>query len=292
MGMNSIMGVLSALTCDHFAQEKRGKPLSFISLGMVLGFLTGTIIGEPIYGWLGSQYIFLFLGLIAFLNLVNVLIFIQDVPMSSRIVEKQNNDVNTWKYIIQHKEFIALLINAILVALVMSGASIYIVYVVFTHLKLGSSGGLYIIPCQLAQTITFILVGARVKNFDRLYKSMLWLGAGIIATAFILYFFELDSYVFAFSGLLAGTIYASMMQSTDAISHKLIPLEHKTNMVSIYRTVGLIGNVIGPAILMFQVQYIWVYAPGVFLVLLQVIIFILYWFVVRKKQEPVEELVI
>ncbi len=286
MGMNSVMGVLSALTCDHFAEEKRGKPLSFVSIGMVLGYLTGTIIGEPIYSWLESQNTFLFLGLISSLNLLSDLIFIQDVPLSSRTGEKRNKDPNTWRYLIQNKQFIALLINATLVGLVMTGASVYIVYIVFTHLNLGNIGGLFIIPCQVAQTITFIIIGARSRNFDRLYKSMLLLGLGIIISAIILYFFEIDSYVFAFSGLLAGTIYASMMQSTDAISHKLIPLEHKTNMVSIYRIVGLIGNVIGPAIFMFQVQYIWVYAPGVFLVFLQVIIFILYWFLVREKQKP------
>jgi MFS family permease len=292
MGLNSIMGILSALTCDHFSEEKRGKPLSFVSLGMVLGFLTGTLIGEPVFEWLGAQNVFLFLGILSSLNFLNVLIFIQDVPPSLRTGDLRNKDVNTWQFLVHNKRFLSLLIMSFLVQTVVGGASVFIVYIIFTHIGLGPIGGLFIIPCQIAQTITFLFVGIRVKHFERLYKSLLWLGGIIIAITVCLYFFDKNAYLFSFNALLAGIIYAGMMQSSDAISHKLIPLEHKTNMVSIYRIVGLIGNVIGPAILMFQVQYIWVYAPGIFLVLLQAIIFILYWIFVREKQQPPEVLTI
>ena len=285
-GFNALMGVVSALSCDHFSEERRGSPLSIGAIGSVIGYLVGTLIGSPIYDWLGPNNSFLFIGAITSVNILILFIFIKDVPRSVRMADTQSDDKTkpkTWVYIRNNKKMVALLASTFLGWIVMSGSAVFVVYVIFTHMGKGNEGGLFIIPSMLAQAVMFGVLGARRKNFDGFYKFIIFIGLGVLVTVILMFFFDQNVFIYSLSAMLVCIVFAGLMQATDSISHKMIPAEHKTNLVSIYRIFGTLGSIIGPSLFMAQVQYIHVYSPGIFLVLMEGIFLILYFTLIREK---------
>ena len=287
IGLNSIMGVISALVIDHFPEEERGKPLSMYSIGLVAGYLVGSIFGGPIYSWLGEKNTFLFLGGVAFIGILNVLVNIKDATKTETSLAQEEGDKpkpKTWFYIRQNRSIIALLGLNFFNMLAISGSGSYAVYVIFTHFNLSDlTGGLYLIPVQIVEVVMFAVLGARVKNFDKVYKLMF--GVIVILIGFTISFIFLEHPIqFSMVAAFFGMGIAIIMQSSDAISHKLIPLEHKTNLVSIYRFVGLVGNILGPILFGLMVDYIWVYSPGIFFAIGLLFVELLYWKWINKGQ--------
>ena len=130
--------------------------------------------------------------------------------------------------------------------------------------------------------IMFIILG-RVKNFDKVFKMLLGLMVILIGFAISFAFGLNDPLFFSICIAFFGIGIASLMQSADAISHKLIPKEHKSNLASIYRFVGILGNIVGPVIFGI-IANIWVYLPGYFLIIILIIAELLYWKWISKAQ--------
>jgi MFS family permease len=292
LGLNSIAGVLSALVIDHFPEEERGKPLSLFSIGLVAGFLIGTVIGGPLLEYFGQRDSFLILSGFAALGVVNGIINIRDVSGNSKFYsEDQALKIpvkKTWEFMKRNNAIIGTLILNFLMMIIMSGSGTYAVYVLLNHFELDLSvGGLYLLPIQIFQIILFAFLG-RTKDFDLIYKIQIILI--IILIGFGISFLFIDNaIVFAICITFFGAPMVIVLQSADSISHKLTPQEHKSNLVSIYRIVGIVGQIIGPALFGLFIDYLWIYSPGYFIILLLIFMEILYWIWISRLQKPEPE---
>lgn len=287
IGFNSLAGVISALTMDHFPEEERGKPLSMFSIGLVAGFLIGTLVGGPVYALFGPRNSFIVLAIFAFFGVLSAFIFIKDAT-KTEIREKQEEILNlpikdTWEFLQHNNAIIGTLILNFIIMIIMSGSGTYGIFMVLNHFDLEPIiGGLYLLPIQLIQIFLFIILG-RVKNFKKSY-AILW-GVIIIMMGFGISFFFWDNPIqFSVSICFFGAAMVIVMQSADSISHMLIPQVHKSNLVSIYRLVGIIGQIIGPALFGLLTDFIWVYSPGIFIIIASILMELIFWKWICKEQ--------
>jgi MFS family permease len=282
IGLNSVIGVVSALIYDTFSEEKRGSPLSIYTIGVVLGFLTGTIIGGPLYSWL-DKGTFLFISSFIVLCIISVVITIHESLNSEKKAPKgkiQKPSCRT--YIANHKNIIGLLIQNLFNNICFTGGGSYAVYVIFTYLEANrQTGGLFLVPIQVVEIIVFFIIGKKVKNFDKIYRLMFATGFIILGFTVALYYF------FAITLVFFGIALASSMQSADALCHIMIPPEHKTNLVSFYRSAGLIGSIVGPALFGLLADEIWIFTPAVFFVIGLFSIVLIYFKWIKKNQKTV-----
>jgi len=286
-GLNSQAGILSAYVIDHFPENERGKPLAMFSIGIVGGYLIGTIIGGPIYSQFGAVNSFLILGFISLLGVVNGMINIKNAPkmeINNKQEDRSGSKLNTWIFIRQNKSIVGIIILNFFNMLSISGAGTYAIFMIFTHFNLPElTGGLYLLPIQIIEVVAFALLGARVKNFNKTYKLLI--GIIIVLNGFGVSFLFFENPIqFAVCCAFFGVAIAIIMQSTDAISHKLIPPEYKTNLVSIYRFVGILGNIMGPVLFGLLTDYIWIYSPGYFFIIGLILVEVLYWKWISKEQ--------
>jgi cyanate permease len=274
-GLNSILGVISALIYDNFPEKKRGSPLSFYTIGVVIGFVTGSILGGPLYSWLNQQA-FLFICSLPILSILVILITIREQPMEIKHEETEKQKISTWGYIKTHKNIIGLLIQNFFNYLCFSGGGSYAVYVIFTYLNADPKlGGLYLIPIQLAEIVVFFLMGKICSNYGKIYRFMIFDGI-IIGGLIIGLNFLQELWFFSFVLVFIGILLAFTMQCADVLSHTMIPKEHKSNLVSFYRCAGFLGSITGPAFFGILADEIWIFSPGVFLVIGTFLVVLMY----------------
>ncbi len=289
LGLCSLAGVFSALVIDHYPEGERGKPLSLFSIGLVIGFLIGTVGGGPLYELCKQRNSFFILTVFAVLGVINAIFNIKDAPNWKFNKYQQKSSVismiETWKFTKRNKAIIGTLILNFTMMIIMSGSGTYGVYVILTHFGLSPLvGGLYLLPIQLTQVVLFAILG-RTKNFDMIYKIQI--GIILILIGFGISFAFIDnSILFAICITFFGAPMVIVLQSADSISHKLIPQEHKSNLVSIYRFVGIIGNILGPVLFGAMTDYIWIYSPGLFIILILIFLELIYWKWISKNQSP------
>ncbi len=288
LGLASTAGVLSALVIDHFPEEERGKPLSMFSLGLVAGYLVGSLLGGPIYNIFSDpKFSFLIIGIFPILSVASIIVNLEDAPKAehSDKLEEMNISMKvSLKFVKSNKGLIGTLILNFFNLVIISGSGAYAITMIFTHFEQsGIVGGLYLLPVQIVEIIMFILL-SRIKNFDKLFKMLIGLIFILIGFAITFAFGIDDLRVFSISIAFFGISITSLMQSADAISHKLIPNEHKSNLASIYRFVGIAGNIIGPVLFGAITDYVWIYSPGLFVIIALIISELLYWKWISKAQ--------
>jgi MFS transporter, DHA1 family, multidrug resistance protein len=289
VGFNSIIGLISACICDHWLERERGKPLSLYTVGVVLGYLVGSVLGGILHNLFGNQNLFLISGGLMLSCIISVMIFIKDPPQTNAqecedpiLIKK----VDTWSYIKENKRIFGILVINLFATLVMGGGGSYAINFLFSYgyekFDLNSNiAGFYLIPVQLIEVGIFLLLGAKFKRFEKPYRILL-IVCGIIFAFGILFIFFEAAWAFSICISVVGAGTAIMLQSADTLSHDLILPEHKTNMVSIYRMVGLIGNALGPALFgLFSRP--WIYLPGYFILILMLITEVIYWKWIRKR---------
>ncbi len=282
-GMNSFVGVTTALIDDYYPEETRGKPLGYMSAAMLVGFLIGSLFGPTIFLTFGNKYSFLFLDGLMLISFLNVIIFVKDHPNWSRRGQKKlsASEKLIFKKLIRDPRFIGSMIINFFANMTFLGSGIYWNYIILTHFNVPNNiAGLWFLPPLIADFLTYIFVPIlfRKKIKHVIFYACL---AGIPAS--IILFFKPDLILFTVAGVVFGILNSSVIQANDTISLDFIPKEIKGTAIGILKFFTIGAATLGPLLFGILADVLGTFVPLSFFAIMLVIVGITYWLLVYRN---------
>jgi MFS family permease len=282
-GMNSFIGVTTALIDDYYPSASRGRPLGYMSAAMIIGFALGSTFGNLIFSNL-NELGFLFLDGIVLLSLLNVLITIRDHPNWSKKVRRKLTKLEKSRVlgIFKDSRFIGSIIITFIANMTFLGSGIYWNFVILDHFDktLDPLAGLWFLPPLFADLLTYILVPI---IFKKRIKHVIFYACIVGIPASIIFFFPMDIILFTIAGIVFGILNSMVIQANDTISLYFIPKETKGTAIGILKFFMLGASTAGPLIFGLIADYIGPFAPLLFFPAMLLVTIVTYWTLIYRK---------
>ncbi len=281
-GMNSYIGVTTALIDDYYPGESRGKPLGYMSAAMLIGFLLGSVLGPIIYE-VFKDFTFLFLDGITLLSFLNVIISIHDHPNFAHRKKKNvsTSEKEDLKRLARDPKFIGSLIINFFANLTFLGSGVYWNIIILTYFDVPNNvAGLWFLPPLIADFSTYILVPILFKKrFDKvIFYAVL---AGIPAS--VLLFFEPTIGMFTIAGVVFGILNSAVIQANDTISLSFIPKKNKGTAIGILKFSTNVAAALGPLLFGLLADHVGTFVPLTFFIFMLMIVGFTYWLLVYRN---------
>ena len=281
-GMNSFVGVITALISDYFPEESRGKPLGYMSGAMLIGFLIGSLAGPAIFSSFGNKNSFLFLDGIALTSFLIVLILVKDHPNWSRKKQKKltSSEKVIFKKLLRDPKFIGSMIINFFANMTFLGSGIYWNFIILNHFNITKNAGLWFLPPLAADFLTYIFVPIL---FRKKIKKVIFYAclAGIPAS--IILFFKTDIILFTLAGVVFGVLNSAVIQANDTISLEFIPKEIKGTAIGILKFFTIGAGTVGPLLFGILADILGTFVPLTFFTIMLVIVGLTYWLLVYRN---------
>ena len=288
-GMNSFVGVTTALIDDYYPEDTRGKPLGYMSSAMLIGYLLGSLFGPTIFLAFGDKYSFLFLDGLMLISFLNVIIFVKDHPNWSRKAQKKLSATEKviFKKLIHDPKFIGSMLINFFANMTFLGSGIYWNYIILTHFNVPNEvAGLWFLPPLIGDILTYILVPI---IFKKRIKNAIFFAciAGIPAS--IILFIQPSLIMFTVSGVVFGILNSTVIQANDTISLGFIPKEIKGTAIGILKLFTIGAATLGPLLFGILADVLGTFVPLSFFVIMLVIVGITYWLLVYRNINQLEQ---
>lgn len=284
-GMNSFIGVVTALIDDYYTEETRGKPLGYISAAMLAGFLIGSLVGPSIFEAFKNnpQYSYLFLDGLLLISFTFVLVMVKDRPdwIAKEKKKLSNSEKKAFRGLWKDPRFIGSMIINFFANMTFLGSGIYWNYIILTHFDVPNNvAGLWFLPPLIGDLLTYILVPI---VFKKRIKHLIFYAclAGIPAS--IILFFEIDLTLFTIAGVLFGILNSAVIQANDTISLGFVPTEIKGTAIGILKFFTLGASTIGPLTFGLLADFLGTFVPLSFFSIMLAIVGIVYWLLVYRN---------
>jgi MFS family permease len=282
-GMNSFIGVTTALIDDYYPSEARGRPLGYMSAAMIIGFALGSLLGNLIFSKF-NEFSFLVLDGIVLLSLTNVIINVKDHPNWSKKEQRKLSKSERQMVIgiFRDSRFIGSIIIIFIANMTFLGSGIYWNFVILDHFDkaLDPLAGLWFLPPLFADLLTYILIPVFFKK--RIKKVIFYACiAGIPAS--IIFFLQMDIILFTIAGIVFGILNSMVIQANDTISLYFVPKEIKGTAIGILKFFMLGASTVGPLIFGLIADYIGPFTPLLFFPFMLLITVIVYWSLIYRK---------
>ncbi|MHA1111718.1 MAG: MFS transporter [Promethearchaeota archaeon] len=287
-GMNSFVGVTTALIDDYYPEETKGKPLGYMSAAMLVGFLLGSLLGPTIFLAFGDKYSFLFLDGLMLISFLNVILFVKDNPNWSRKEQKKlsASEKVIFKKLMRDPRFVGSMIINFFANMTFLGSGIYWNYIILTYFNVPNNvAGLWFLPPLLGDILTYILVPIL---FRKRLKHVIFYAclAGIPAS--IILFFKPSLIMFTVSGVVFGILNSSVIQANDTLSLDFIPKEIKGTAIGMLKLFTIGAATAGPLLFGILADVLGTFVPLSFFVIMLVIVGITYWLLVYRNFDRLE----
>lgn len=284
-GMNSFVGIVTALIDDYYTEETRGKPLGYLSAAMLVGFLIGSLLGPLIFEAFGNQYSFLFLAGIMLISIINIIFLIKDHPNWSYKKQKKlsASEKVIFKKLMRDPRFIGSMIINFFANMTFLGSGIYWNYIILNYFGYsGGIAGLWFLPPLLADFLTYIFVPIL---FKKRIKHVIFYAclAGIPASIILL--FKMDIVLFTIAGVVFGILNSAVIQANDTISLDFIPKEIKGTAIGFLKFFTIGAATAGPLLFGLLADLSGPFVPLTFFSIMLIIVGMTYGVLVNRNLE-------
>jgi len=285
-GTSAFEGVILALINDYYKEGERGKAIAIYSASFGIGALIGSIFGGFFLIWFEYKTTFFILGFISILSILSVFLCISNHPEQKIELEKKSyenlktNRKNELKRIFRTKSFIFGLIINIFLMFCLSGVSTYIIFIVLNH---------YLIPEQLSGAvlfpvifsyILFALLMGKKENPIRIIHYGLIILTFSLSTVIILKFYD-NLIIFIIGAGISSSALGAISPAVDNYISSFITKSVRGETLGIYRSLSLIGSVLGATTAGYLGTISWVFSPFLVMALIALISFLVSWFFLK-----------
>jgi MFS family permease len=265
-GMSSFEAIALALINDYFEEGKRGKPIALLFTSLGIGSLLGTLTGGFFLNWFQYRQAFYFLGLITFIPIPVVLILIKNPSHTKELYKHSGSlklpriSLKSQKSFLRERNYILGIIIGMIITFLYSGISSYTIYIVINYFKVNNElSGILLIPTNGAYIFLSLTVGNK-ENPLKLIKRGLAILALIFAVFVILRWIDRISIFIALLVLCFGLL-GILMPAIDNFQSNIIPANVRGEAFGIYRSLTLVGSIIGSAMIGIIGSIFWVFTP-------------------------------
>ncbi|WP_371802065.1 MFS transporter [Candidatus Lokiarchaeum ossiferum] len=264
-GMSSFEGIALALINDYFKEGERGKPIAFLFTSLGIGSLLGTLTGGFFLNWFEFRYAFYILGLITFVSVLSVLVLIKN---PKKINERNLNSTKTQrnfnksklKLLLQNKNFILGILIGTIITFIYSGLSSYTLFILLNYFEVeNQQSGIFLLPATGAYILFSLTWGHNEKTIKILKRGLPILA--IFFSFFIVLRIFIQVYIFILLLVLCFASLGVLMPAIDNFESNLVPHNIKGEALGLYRSITLIGSVIGSTIIGYIGSIFWEFAP-------------------------------
>lgn len=284
-GMSSFEGIALALINDYFKEGERGKPIAFFFTSLGVGSLLGTLTGGFFLNWFEYRYSFYILGLITFISVLSVLVLIKNpqkiirvnVNFESKKTQKNLNKTKL-KQLLKNRNFLIGLLVGTIITFIYSGLSSYTLYILLNYFKVeNQQSGIFLLPASGAFILMSLTLGHNEETLKILKRGLPFLAVFFSFFAFLIIFTPV--YFFILLLVLCFALLGVLMPAIDNFESNLVPQDIKGEALGLYRSVTLMGSVIGSTVIGYIGSIYWEFSPFLLMGIFSLVGFILTRFI-------------
>ena len=265
-GTSAFEGVILALINDYYKEGERGKAIAIYSASFGIGALFGSILGGFFLIWFEYKITFFILGFITLLSILSVYLLISNHPDHKIDLEKKSyeslkiNRKNELKRIFKIKKFIFGLILNIFLMFCLSGVSTYLIFIILNH---------YMIPEQLSGAILFpvifsyilfaLLMGKNENSIKLIRYSLIILLISLLSVIILIFYDNII--IFVIGAVISSSALGAISPALDNYISNFITKSVRGEVLGIYRTLALIGGLLGAFTAGFLGSVSWIFSP-------------------------------
>ncbi len=285
-GTSAFEGVILALINDYYKEGERGTAIAIFSASFGIGALIGSILGGYFLIWFEYRTTFFILGFITLLSILSISLFISNSPDQKLESERKLNEnikinrKNELKRIFKTKNFIIGLIINIFLMFCLSGVSTYMIFIILNH---------YMIPEQLSGAILFpiifsyilftLLMGKKENPINIIRYGLIILTFSLLSVIF-LNFYD-NKIIFIIGAGISSSALGAISPAVDNFISSFITKSVRGEALGIYRTLSLIGSLLGAITAGFIGSIYWVFSPFLLMAIIAFISFLFSWFLMK-----------
>ena len=285
-GTSAFEGVVLALINDYYKEGERGKAIAIFSASFGIGALIGSILGGYFLIWFEHKTSFFVLGFITLFSILSIFLCISNHPDQKIENERKSyehlkiNRKNELKKIFKTKNFIFGVIINIFLMFCLSGVSTYMIFIILNH---------YLIPEQLSGVILFpiifsyvlfALVMGKKENPIRIIRPGLIILTLSLLSVILLNFYD-NMIIFIIAAGISSSALGAISPAVDNYISSFIPKSVRGEILGIYRSLSLIGSLLGAITAGYLGNVSWIFSPFLAMAIIALISFLVSWFFLK-----------
>ena len=276
-GMSSFEGIALALINDYFEEGERGKPIAFMFASIGLGNLLGTLSGGFFLNWFELRNAFYFLGFITFISVLAVMILVRNSPQTKNSKQYSGPSKSQKKFIrsqvnsiLHDRNFLLGITNGTIIIFIYSGTSSYIIYLILNYFNVENElSGLLLLPVNGAYIALSLTMGHKENTQTLIKKGFAILV--IIFLSFMILKWINRVFIFILLLILCFALLGVLMPAIDNFESNLVPQTIKGEALGIYRSITLVGSIIGATTVGIIGSLFWAFTPFVLMAFLSLV---------------------
>ena len=286
-GTSAFEGVILALINDYYKEGERGKAIAIFSSSFGIGALIGSIIGGYFLIWFEYKISFFILGFITLLSILFVFLCISNHP-DQKIENERKPSENLkrkrkieLKKILKTKNYIlGVLINSLLM-FCLSGISTYMIFIILNHYLIPEElSGVILFPISFSY-IFFALVMGKNENSIRIIRFGLIILTISLLSVIFLKFYDIIL-IFVITAGISSSALGAISPAIDNYISSFIPKSVRGEALGIYRSLSLIGSILGAITAGYLGNVSWVFSPFLAMAFIALISFLVSWFFLKS----------
>ncbi len=285
-GTSAFEGIILALINDYYKEGERGKAIAIYSASFGVGALIGSIFGGFFLVWFDYRTTFYILGIISLFSILFTFLCISNHPDQKLELEKKSyesqkiNRKYELKKIFKTKSFIFGLVQNIFLMFCLSGVSTYMIFIILNH---------YMIPEQLSGAILFpvifsyilfaLLMGKNENPIKLIRFGLIILSISLLSVI-ILYFYD-NIIIFIIGAVISSSALGAISPALDNYISNFITKSVQGEILGIYRTLALIGSILGAFTAGFIGSISWIFSPFLVMALISFTSIFISWFFLK-----------
>ena len=285
-GTSAYEGVILALINDYYKEGERGKPIAIFSASFGTGALIGSLLGGYFLIWFDYKISFIILGFITLFSVFFVFLLITNHPEENFELNRKNykklkeNRKMELKKTFKIKNFVWGAILNIFLAFCLSGISTYMIFIILNHYLIPKQfSGFILFPITLLYIIFALLMGKQEKPL-----KMIRIGLSILSFSLLsVLFLKIDDNLFFFviTAGISSSALGIIGPALDNFISNFITKSVRGETLGIYRTLSLIGSVLGAMSAGFLGKIYWVFTPFFAMAIISFISFLISWILLK-----------
>jgi len=285
-GTSAFEGVILALINDYYKEGERGKAISIFSASFGIGALIGSFLGGYFLIWFEYKTSFFILGFITLLSILFVFLCISNHPDQQIEIErklseniKKNRKIEL-KKILKTKNYILGVFINFLLMFCLSGISTYMIFIILNHYLIPEElSGVILFPITFSY-IFFALVMGKKENPIRIIRFGIIILTLSLFSVIILNFYNIIIIFVIVAGISSSAL-GAISPAVDNYVSSFIPKSIRGETLGIYRSLSLIGSILGAITAGYLGNISWVFSPFLVMAFIALISFLVSWFFLK-----------
>ncbi|MCP4761890.1 MAG: MFS transporter [archaeon] len=272
-GTSAYEGVALALINDYYPKGKRGKPIAFFTSAYGFGVLIGSIFGGLFLNWFEYLMSYMILGFFTFLSTIMIIFLVKNHPNQ---IKRSNLDVTPedriqknqiFKQLIKNKQFIYGTCMGGLCHFCFLGMGGYLYFIILNYYLIPNAfSGLIFLATSAIGIISLLSLGKKENTIGNLQKGLTVLTLAFLS---VIILFFIDSVWVLLIGILIGSACLGIVRpSIDNYISSIIPEKIRGEALGFYKSVTLIGGILGTTLTGLLGSIFWVFSPFIVMALL------------------------